>query len=113
MKMLGKACLLCFLIAAIAGASAHLNLHPLPQDTIADRVLLEKSARRLSLLQSGRTLKTYRVALGRVPVGGKEREGDQRTPEGRYLIDFHKRDSDFHLALHISYPEQRDIEMCK
>jgi murein L,D-transpeptidase YafK len=97
---------------AIVGAvvAAHLNLNPLPLDAVADRVLVEKSARRLTLLRGETVLKTYRVSLGREPVGAKEFEGDQRTPEGIYTIDFHKPDSDYHLALHISYPEQRDID---
>lgn len=77
---------------------------------MADRVLVEKGARRLTLLNKGAILKSYPVALGREPIGAKEEEGDQRTPEGIYRIDFHKRDSDYHLALHVSYPEQRDIE---
>ncbi|MEY2528096.1 MAG: hypothetical protein QOJ05_186 [Verrucomicrobiota bacterium] len=77
---------------------------------MADRVLVEKGARRLTLLNRGAILKSYPVALGREPIGAKEEEGDQRTPEGLYRIDFHKRDSDYHLALHVSYPEQRDIE---
>lgn len=89
---------------------ARLNFDPLPRDAVADRVLVEKSARRLTLLKNGSTLKTYRVALGRAPVGAKEYEGDERTPEGIYSIDFHKPDSDYLLALHISYPEQRDID---
>jgi murein L,D-transpeptidase YafK len=100
---------LCLVILA-GVAAAHLNLRPLPPDAIADRVLVEKGARRLTLLNKGATVKTYSVALGREPIGAKEEEGDQRTPEGVYLIDFHKRDSDYHLALHVSYPEQRDIE---
>lgn len=101
--------ILCVALLAVM-AAAYLNLNPLPQDAVADRVLVEKSARRLTLWRSGTALKTYRVALGRAPVGAKEYEGDQRTPEGTYSIDFHKPDSDYHLALHISYPEQRDIE---
>lgn len=108
-----KLLLLLFMLGlAILGAvlAAHLNLHPLPQDAVADCVLVEKSARRLTLLRSETSLKTYRVALGRAPAGAKEFEGDQRTPEGIYTIDFHKPDSDYHLALHISYPEQRDID---
>jgi murein L,D-transpeptidase YafK len=103
---------LLLLVVAAAGlaAAAYLNLDPLPRDAIADRVLVEKSARRLTLLRNDKTLKTYRVALGHAPAGAKEYEGDQRTPEGIYSIDFHKSDSDYHLALHISYPEQHDIE---
>jgi len=53
--------------------------------------------------------KTYRVALGREPIGPKEREGDLRTPEGRYVVDFHLHDSAFHRALHVSYPNQEDL----
>jgi murein L,D-transpeptidase YafK len=103
--------LLVLCVAALAvAAAAYLNFDPLPRDAVADRVLVEKSARRLTLLKNGITLKTYRVALGRAPVGAKEYEGDQRTPEGIYSIDFHKPDSDYHLALHVSYPEQRDID---
>jgi murein L,D-transpeptidase YafK len=109
-----KALLLILLLGCAATLGlligAHLNLHPLPPNVTADRVLVEKAGRRLTLLHKGTTLKTYRVALGRAPVGAKEREGDQRTPEGSYRIDFHKQDSDYHLALHISYPEQHDID---
>ena len=101
--------ILCLAALAVLGA-AYLNLHPLPHDAVADRVLVEKSARRLTLFSKGNALKTYRIALGRAPVGAKEYEGDQRTPEGIYSIDFHKLDSDYHLALHISYPEQHDID---
>lgn len=89
---------------------AHLNVHPLHPNIIANRVLVEKAARHLTLLHDNTRLKTYRVALGHSPVGPKEREGDQRTPEGTYLIDFHKEDSDYHRALHVSYPEQRDAD---
>jgi murein L,D-transpeptidase YafK len=100
---------LCVAVLAVA-AFARLNVNPLPHDAVADRVVVEKSARRLTLLKNGNALKTYRVALGRAPVGAKEHEGDQRTPEGSYSIDFHKPDSDYHLALHLSYPEQRDVD---
>jgi len=103
--------LLVVCLAALAVvAAAQLNFNPVPHDAVADRILVEKSARRLTLFQNGRALKSYCVALGRAPIGAKEYEGDQRTPEGIYSIDFHKPDSDYHLALHISYPEQRDID---
>ena len=110
LKVLLLILLTCCLAAVGVIAAAHLNLHPLPSNAVADRVLVEKAARRLTLLRGGAALKTYRVALGRAPVGPKEYEGDQRTPEGIYSIDFHKEDSDYHLALHVSYPEQRDID---
>jgi murein L,D-transpeptidase YafK len=75
---------------------------------VADRVVIEKSERTLTLYRSGRPLKSHRVALGRNPFGHKQQEGDGRTPEGTYHIDFHKRDSSFHRALHISYPNAAD-----
>jgi murein L,D-transpeptidase YafK len=109
-----KILLIVLLVVCLVGvaviAAAQFNFDPLPHDAIVDRILLEKSARRLTLLQKGRALKSYSVALGRAPEGAKKYEGDQRTPEGIYSIDFHKPDSDYHLALHVSYPEQRDID---
>jgi murein L,D-transpeptidase YafK len=82
---------------------------PLPLSARADRILVEKAARRLTLFRGSAPLKAYHVALGRSPIGPKEREGDRRTPEGVYSIDHHKQDSAFHLALHISYPNRGDI----
>jgi murein L,D-transpeptidase YafK len=111
LKVLLFILLLCCLAAVGVLIGAHLNHHPLPSNITADRVLVEKEARRLTLLRTGTPLKTYRVALGRAPVGPKEQEGDQRTPEGIYLVDFHKADSDFHRALHVSYPAQRDFDL--
>ena len=73
-----------------------------------DRVLIEKGARRLSLLSRGEVLKSYRVALGGNPVGPKERQGDDKTPEGTYVIDGRNRESQYHCALHISYPNETD-----
>ena len=79
----------------------------------ADYILVEKSKRRLTLLARGQVLKSYRIALGRNPKGPKIQEGDDRTPEGRYVIDYRLRDSDYHLALHISYPNRRDRERAR
>ena len=109
-KALPLILVLCWFAAVCALIGAHLNLYPLVSNATADRVLVEKAMRRLTLLRDGMPLKIYRVALGRAPVGPKEQEGDQRTPEGTYLVDFHKEDSDFHRALHVSYPNQRDTD---
>ena len=70
----------------------------------ADKVLIEKKERRLTLLSKGEVIKTYKIALGGNPVGPKERQGDNKTPEGTYIIDSRNRNSDYHLSLHISYP---------
>ncbi|WP_321476107.1 L,D-transpeptidase family protein [uncultured Paludibaculum sp.] len=74
----------------------------------ADRVLINKARREMLLLKSGKVLKTYRVALGQQPVGPKVQEGDMRTPEGLYRIDGRYAKSQFHRALHISYPSAAD-----
>lgn len=76
----------------------------------ADRVVVLKGERRLVLMRGDRVLKVYRVALGRYPKGHKSRQGDAKTPEGSYTIDY-RIDSDrskFYRALHISYPNERD-----
>ncbi|BCS55433.1 hypothetical protein GSbR_00350 [Geobacter sp. SVR] len=73
-----------------------------------DRILIEKNERRLTLLAKGEALKTYRIALGGNPVGPKERQGDNKTPEGIYVIDARNKDSGYHLSLHISYPNEKD-----
>jgi murein L,D-transpeptidase YafK len=87
---------------------AHHIWHPLPSATTIDRIVVEKAARKLSIFRDGRPLKTYRVALGRNPVGPKEEEGDMKTPEGIYKVDSRNAQSSFHLALHISYPSDDD-----
>ena len=74
----------------------------------ADKVLIEKKERRLTLLSKGEVIKTYKIALGGDPVGPKERQGDNKTPEGTYIIDSRNGDSDYHLSLHISYPNEKD-----
>lgn len=59
-------------------------------------------------MSGGQVLRTYKVALGRSPVGPKTHLGDHKTPEGEYVIDAKKNPSRFHLALHISYPNEAD-----
>jgi murein L,D-transpeptidase YafK len=87
---------------------AHHNWHPLRTGTTIDRIVVEKSAKRLSIFCDGKQIKCYRIALGRNPVGAKREEGDMKTPEGIYKIDSRNAQSSFHLALHISYPSDED-----
>jgi murein L,D-transpeptidase YafK len=75
----------------------------------ADRVLVVKSARRLYLLRDGEPIKSYRIALGRRPVGPKVKEGDGRTPEGIYVLDWRNPRSQFYRSIHISYPDAGDV----
>ncbi len=99
------------LIAICLGGTivyAHHHWNRLPDGTTIDRIVVEKSARELSIWRGGEKLKTYNVALGHCPFGPKEQEGDMKTPEGVYTIDYRNPHSDFHLALHISYPSAED-----
>ena len=73
-----------------------------------DRIVVVKTDRTMALIRNGKTLKAYKVALSREPVGPKEQEGDHRVPEGLYVIDSKNPHSRFHLALHISYPNSAD-----
>jgi lipoprotein-anchoring transpeptidase ErfK/SrfK len=82
---------------------------PPPANSIVNRILVEKKARRLTLFRGNTPVKTYAIALGRQPEGHKQFEGDNKTPEGRYVIDARKVNSSFHRALHISYPSAKDV----
>src|SRR5438445_9938045 len=79
----------------------------------ADKIVIVKSTRTMTLLSGGKILKTYKVALGTVPAGPKRVEGDHKTPEGVYTIDAKNPRSQFHLALHISYPDAADRERAR
>ena len=75
----------------------------------ADRVVVLKGERRLVVMKGDRVLRIFNVALGRYPVGHKTQQGDSKTPEGDYILDFKLEDSAFYRAIHISYPNQRDL----
>jgi murein L,D-transpeptidase YafK len=96
------------LFVALGLAALVIYAHHRGSTAPIDRIVVEKSSRTLSIFRGGKKLKSYRVALGRNPVGAKEEEGDMKTPEGVYKIDNRKADSDYHLALHISYPAEDD-----
>lgn len=75
----------------------------------ADLIRVDKSERRMDLLRDGAVIATYPIRLGDDGDGGhKMRQGDERTPEGRYVIDWRNPGSRFHLSLHISYPNADD-----
>ena len=87
--------------------------HTVPQKR-ASKVLVLKTEHKLLLLDgSNNVVGTYSVAIGRGGVEPKQHQGDHRSPEGLYLIDHHKRDSRFHRALHVSYPNDADRERAR
>lgn len=91
--------LLAHLTLAIALAQSH------PEQ--ADQIIVIKSQHTLTILAHGKPIKTCKVALGPT-LGPKEKQGDQKTPEGTYTIDSKNQQSRFHLALHVSYPNAGD-----
>ena len=62
----------------------------------------------MELLAGGKVIRTYKVALGQGGLAPKEREGDARTPEGHYFVDSRNAASQYHKALHVSYPNPDD-----
>jgi murein L,D-transpeptidase YafK len=78
------------------------------QNVKADLIVVHKATRVMELKRGDLVLRTYRVHLGKVPVGPKLMRGDGRTPEGTYWIQSRKENSSFHRALKISYPNDDD-----
>jgi murein L,D-transpeptidase YafK len=93
------------LVVCIFGAAWHAAAEPTAG---VDRILVEKSARKLTLLAKGERIRSYSVALGANPHGPKERQGDARTPEGVYFIEARNPNSAYHRSLRISYPNPED-----
>jgi murein L,D-transpeptidase YafK len=105
--------LLVVLIFAVIAAA--LWLQPAPQTVtqppltgMVDRIIIEKSARRMRLLRNGQTIREYHIALGFTPAGDKLRQGDGRTPEGTFRIDRRNDVSRYHLSLGLDYPQPTD-----
>ena len=99
-----------FTIAIVWGAvlsPRHAYAKP-PANVKSDRIVILKSRRQLQVWSKDTLLKTYRVALGGVPVGRKMEQGDHRTPEGYYTISGRNENSRYHRSLRISYPNADD-----
>lgn len=100
----------------IAGLLLWLRVVPLtptvPPETAltgpVDRIVVEKAARRLTLWQNGQPVRVWPIALGFAPEGDKERQGDGKTPEGRFRIDRRNAASAYHLSLGLDYPQPED-----
>src|SRR4051812_5323318 len=75
-----------------------------------DRIVVQKGRREMLLLSGESVVRSYRIALGRDPIGHKQQEGDGRTPEGRYTIDRRNAKSKSPLSPHISSPAPADLD---
>ncbi|MFW6080510.1 MAG: L,D-transpeptidase family protein [Desulfosalsimonas sp.] len=74
-----------------------------------DLVSVDKSERKMYLIENGKIIREYDVALGKNPKGHKEQRGDNKTPEGIYTLGGKNENSSFYRAMHISYPNENDI----
>ena len=92
----------------IVSAAKHAN-----GEGTVDRVIVNKAKRELLLMHEGNMVRSYRVALGRNPVGPKTKQGDGKTPEGIYSISGRNAASAFHRALRVSYPNSADRAQAK
>lgn len=99
----------------MAKAESHMPaphvVSPDVQSLTVTQVLVRKSERRLYLLDHDEVVRQYPISLGDNPKGHKLYEGDERTPEGDYVLDWRNPGSDFHRSIHISYPNARDKEL--
>ena len=81
-----------------------------PDLPMIDHVVVHKTARTITLYAQGHAVFLIDgIQLGDQPLGDKQFEGDERTPEGRYWIDYGNPDSSYYLSLHISYPDAEDV----
>jgi murein L,D-transpeptidase YafK len=109
--MPGRLRILCALSGLLLLVSAEPGVQGSARATdfpIADKVVVEKASRKLHLLKGGVAIRSFDIALGIRPIGDKEREGDFKTPEGNYLLDARNPDSEYFLAIHVSYPNTQD-----
>lgn len=100
------------LLFLFSGPALSMEISPMAEGPV-DRILVEKAKRTLTLFKQDREIKTYKIALGRDPVGPKVQQGDNKTPEGVYFVDYKVRNSIYHRALHLSYPNPDDVERAR
>lgn len=114
MKQLARIFSALVLLGFLAASAALIWLRPqplppaLPQLVQVERIVIEKAARRMRVFQGGKPVRDFRIALGADPNGDKQRQGDGRTPEGRFRINRKNAASAFHLSLGLDYPQADD-----
>lgn len=84
---------------------------PIPENIVIDKIIVDKSERKLDVYSGDSFIKSFTIALGDQTVGAKEKEGDEKTPEGNYIINSKAGlgSSGFYKNLGISYPSKKDI----
>jgi murein L,D-transpeptidase YafK len=105
MRGLG-ALLILVMVLGLSGCGSKFRRYNGPEVT---QVQVHKSDRKMYLFHHDQVLKSYDIALGFAPNGHKQFEGDGKTPEGLYYISHKNPDSNYHLSLRISYPNEVDV----
>ncbi len=98
----------------MSSAKAHeLQAQPLKNIPSITLIKVYKAKRYLELLHGDQVVKRYPIRLGFAPIGHKTTEGDGKTPEGNYRIDYRNPNSAFYKSLHISYPNAQDQQQAR
>ncbi len=109
MRLFARTGLAIFLLAGAVQAAAQSKTYADEALPPVDHVVVSKAERTIKLFAKSRPVHTITgIQLGDAPKGHKRFQGDERTPEGRYLIDYVNANSAYHLSLHISYPNEAD-----
>jgi murein L,D-transpeptidase YafK len=95
-------------VLAVGLISIWMTAQSAPPVLHADHVVVLKKERALELVSNGTVIKTYKIALGRDPIGPKSKQGDHKTPEGVYVLNSRNSHSQFYKSIHISYPGEHD-----
>jgi murein L,D-transpeptidase YafK len=95
-------------LAIVVALLVHTN--PVYGEQKADHVLVVKSESRLRLIKEGEVFASFPVTFGGDPKGHKQQQGDERTPEGEYILDYKNANSSYYKSIHISYPNAKDRE---
>jgi murein L,D-transpeptidase YafK len=102
-----------FLALVVAGAPPAIGSSwPTPENP-PEKVRVIKSQRILEVWRDGAVIRSFRVSLGANPLGHKQQEGDGRTPEGTYFLNWRKRDSVAYRSIHVSYPNEEDLQRAR
>ena len=105
-----------FIISTAASTyakSVELSKQPIDSSVTVDKIFVDKSNRLLKLMNKEQVIKSYHVALGDSPAGHKQRQGDERTPTGHYILDYKNEKSKFYRSIHVSYPNAADKAYAK
>ena len=97
-------------VGPLSSEEVALNARPLKLPLADPKIVVRKTARRLTLYAGGEAVRVYPVVLGFEPVGDKVKQGDGRTPEGTFYICMKNAQSKFYLSLGLSYPNTEDAE---